>query len=398
MAKVNQVKESTGSSQGPFCMWQGLDFPTYVKLLLSNPPLHWTKIPRLIGLTGFSITNSLMGLAERMIYGRKIAQQEVPKAPVFILGHWRSGTTLLHNLMSRDPQFTFPNLYSVLSPQHFLLTEKTVTRLTEWLLPKTRPMDNIPVYWNMPQEDEMALCNLSLLSPYIMMVFQGDRPRYLPYFDFQTAKPQELARWKEVFVTFLKRLTIRSNKTLLLKSPTHTYRVKLLLELFPDAKFVYIVRNPYAVFTSGMHLKTKLYEGNGLGRTNLVGLEEDLFQTYDHLFHVFEEDRHLLKPNQLHELRYEDLEQDPVGELRQIYRKLELSNFETLEADVNSQIDSLRKYRKNQYPPMEDSLKRRIYERWHFGFQQYGYAHDLPDELDVPAANRDVSSEPVKVA
>jgi hypothetical protein len=252
----------------------------------------------------------------------------------------------------------------------------------------------------MPQEDEMGLCNLTLLSPYIMMAFQGRRSEYARFFDFETATPAERDHWKATFVTFLKKVAYRSGKTLLLKSPTHTYRIPLILELFPDAKFVNIVRNPYAVFPSGVHLRTKLYEGNGLGRTNLAGLEEDVFLTYEHLFERFENDRRLLAPNQLHELRYEDLERDPVGELRSIYRRLELPNFEVLEADVTAQLDSIRKYRKNQYRPLEDSLKRRIYDRWRPTFERYGYASDLEDAPAEIAEPKTIESrpQPVKVA
>src|SRR6185369_16768385 len=133
MAHTNQGTE--GSSQGPFCMWQGLDFATWLAMLGKRPPLHWTKIPRMLQLTCMSVVNSAMGLTERLIYGRRVAQLDLPTDPVFILGHWRSGTTLLHNLMSRDPQFTHPNLYHVLAPQHFVVADKPVTKLTRCLLP-----------------------------------------------------------------------------------------------------------------------------------------------------------------------------------------------------------------------------------------------------------------------
>src|SRR5687768_18104609 len=40
----------------------------------------------------------------------------------------------------------------------------------------------------------------------------------------------------------------------ILKSPPHTCRVPTLLRLFPDARFVHIVRDPYAVYPSTLHL------------------------------------------------------------------------------------------------------------------------------------------------
>src|SRR5262249_7885322 len=155
----------------------------------------------------------------------------------------------LHNLLSLDPQFTCPNLYHILCPHHFLLTESFVTRLTEWMLPKTRPMDNMEISWKAPQEDETALCNLTLISPYLMLAFQGIRPVYDRFFDLKRLTPAESKLWKSEFIRFLKKITLKNHKTLLLKSPSHTFRIPLLLELFPDAKFVNIVRNPYDVFS-----------------------------------------------------------------------------------------------------------------------------------------------------
>ena len=92
--------------------------------------------------------------------------------PLFILGHWRSGTTLLHNLMALDTSFSYLNLYQSMCPGHFLLTEPIVAPLTSWCLPKTRPMDNMPLGWNVPMEDEMAVAVDCCVSPYLMAAFQ----------------------------------------------------------------------------------------------------------------------------------------------------------------------------------------------------------------------------------
>ena len=94
---------------------------------------------------------------ERLIYSRRWNRAPLTDAPVFILGHWRSGTTLLHNLLASDPQFAAPNLYQVSFPTHFLLSEWWLAPCTSWLLPETRPMDDIPHGWSVPSEDEIAL-------------------------------------------------------------------------------------------------------------------------------------------------------------------------------------------------------------------------------------------------
>ena len=56
---------------------------------------------------------------ELRLLGDDIAKTEMPD-PVFILGHWRSGTTLLHGLMAQDDQFAYPRIYQVSNPHSFL--------------------------------------------------------------------------------------------------------------------------------------------------------------------------------------------------------------------------------------------------------------------------------------
>jgi hypothetical protein len=243
----------------------------------------------------------------------------------------------------------------------------------------------MPVSWDAPQEDETAVALMTGISPYMMLAFQGDRPKYERYFDLQQLSEVELQRWKEALLLFLKKLTLREPKTLLLKSPPHTYRIPILLEMFPDAKFIHIVRNPYAVYSSSMHLRRKLFEGNTLGRPNFEGMEEDVFVTYEHCFRAFEQDRRLLAPGQLHELRFEDLEQDPLGELEKIYRHFHLDGYDALHAEISAQLDSLRKYRKNEFK-MEDALKRKIYERCRDVFLRYHYPSGLSSNQPAQVA------------
>ena len=80
--------------------------------------------------------------------------------PIFILGHWRTGTTLLHEFMIRDERFGYPTTYECMDPNHFLLTEGLFTRWLNFLVPTHRPMDNMKAGFDRPQEDEFALCML----------------------------------------------------------------------------------------------------------------------------------------------------------------------------------------------------------------------------------------------
>lgn len=373
------------ASQGVFSIWQGMTFLNWLRLLSSGPPMHWTQTPRLVLTTALSMSNSFWGAVESLIFGGKIARTELAGPPVFILGHWRSGTTLLQTLMACDPRFTTSNLYQVLAPQHFLLSEGLVTSTTGWLVPKTRPMDNMETSWGSPQEDETALMHLSMVSPYLMLAYQGQPERYRRFLDLRDVTPQELAAWKRALVTFMKKLTIRTGKRIMLKSPSHSYRVRLLKEMFPDAKFVNILRHPYLVYKSTLHLRTVLLTENALGKPVFDRMEEDALWFYRHLFDVYEEERQLLGPHELHELKFEDLEADPLGEMKKVYDTLELGGWEAVEPGVQKYVDAHREYKKNKYQ-LDETTKRRVYEAWQPAFEKYGYESDLPEEQPARVA------------
>ena len=369
--------ESKPKKQGHFCVWHGLTFGTWMRLLASRPPVHWTKLPRLASITALSVLNSWNDLWESVLLGGKIARQKIDHPPIFILGHWRSGTTLLHNLMTLDPQFTYPNLYQVMYPGSFLLTERVVTRLTGWVLPKTRPMDNIPAGWDLPQEDEMALLLLTLMSPYLMLAHQGAPEKTCRFFDLKQLTPDERRRWHDAFLTFVKKLTVRDNKPVVLKSPSHTFRIPVLLEMFPDARFVYIYRDPYAVYSSGMHLRRTLFRENGLGKPNFQGMDEEVLQVYADCIETYEKTKHLIPAGRLHEMKFEDLEADPLNQMHQVYEALKLPGWDRVEPAISKEVPALNKYRKNSFNLDEETM-RCVYSRWRKSFDTYGYSSRLP--------------------
>jgi len=363
--------------QGHFCVWHGLTFGNWVRFLASRPPIHWSNLLRLASISVVSILNSWNGVLESLIYGGRIARQKIEHPPIFILGHWRSGTTLLHNLMTLDSQFTYPNLYQVMYPETFLLTERIVTRLTAWVIPKTRPMDNLPTGWSLPQEDEMALLILTLISPYLMLGHQGAPEKYGRFFDLKELTTDERRRWQNAFQTFVKKITLRTNKPIVLKSPSHTFRIPILLEMFPDAKFIYIYRDPYAVFSSGMHLRKTLFRENGLGLPNFNGMEQEVLDVYSNCINTYEQTKHLIPAGNLHELKFEDLEADPLGQMHQVYEALSLPGWEKVEPTIRNELPAMNEYRKNAFNLDEETM-RRVYTRWRSSFKTYGYDSRLP--------------------
>src|SRR5207249_4401986 len=178
--------------------------------------------------------------------------------------HWRTGTTLLHELLILDDRHTFPNTYECLEPNHFLLTERLVARYLHFLMPSRRPMDNMRAGWDRPQEDEFALCMMGQPSPYLTIAFPNHPPEYPEYLDFDGVRPAAVAAWKKAYYRYLQALTYKKRKRLILKDPPHTSRIRVLLELFPEARFVHIIRDPCVVFPSTVNLWKSLYRTHGL--------------------------------------------------------------------------------------------------------------------------------------
>lgn len=376
-----QPSAKTGR-QGLACVWQGLNWSRWRQLQREAGPFPTENRLRRLSISAISLLNSWHEFWERCLFQKQIEQTQIHPAPVFVLGHWRSGTTLLHNLFALDPQFTYPNLYQVMFSGHFLLTERITTALTGWVIPKTRPMDNIPVGWGLSQEDEVAMQLRTLLSPYILIAYPRDRSRYERLFELSDITDAERQEWQREFLQFLKKITLRSNRPIVLKSPTHTYRIPLLLEMFPQAKFVYIHRDPYAVYNSTLHLRRNMYRDNTLGSVDLEGVEIDILKTYVHCIRRYEDTKHLIPEGQLCEVRFEDLELDPVAEMRQIYERLNLSGWDAAEPRIQAQMPEHNQYRKNRF--QTDLETRQLVYHWaKFVFDLYGYDPQL-EELCPP--------------
>jgi len=316
--------------------------------------------------------NSFLGLLERSWYGRRVAETEITESPIFVLGHWRTGTTLLHELLSLDERHTYANNYHCLSPNHFLLTERLVARWLRVIMPKKRAMDNMAIGWDRPQEDEFALCNLGLPSPYATLAFPNHAPQYPEYLDLVGVKEEKLDHWKQTLVGFLKRLTLRERKRIVLKSPTHTARLDVLVDLFPRAKFVHIVRDPYVVFPSTVHLWKTLYSTQGLQVPTFKGLDEFVLETFSRMDQRLQATRHLVDPASFFELRYEDLISNPVEQMQRLYEQLDLDGFEHVHPAIENYFHDTRDYQTNRYQ-LAPEIEREISSRWRDHIERHGY-------------------------
>jgi hypothetical protein len=354
-------------------MWQGLDFPAWMRLLARNRfavhPAYW-YIAAIV--SGVSLGHSVLRYVQESLYGGRLDRTPL-RPPLFIVGHWRTGTTLLHELLILDPDHASPTYAQCLEPNHFLLTENLVKRLW-FLMPSHRPMDNVRIGWDQPQEDEFALALMGQPSPYLTIAFPNHPPQDQEALDLDRLPRRAREGWKKAFVGFLRRVSYRHpGRRLVLKSPTHSCRIPTLLGLFPEARFVHIVRDPLVLFPSTVHMWKSLYNTHGLQRPTFRGLEEYVVETFCHLYGRLEEGKKLVPPGHWHELRYEDLTARPREEMRRVYEGLSLGDFERARPRLEHYLADHAGYRTNEYPPLPPETVALLRRRWGDVIERYGY-------------------------
>jgi hypothetical protein len=361
--------------------WLGCDFFAWLRLLGRNRlAVHLSLAYVALIVTVVSMVHTVLRCVQDALFGSRVDRTPIPHAPLFIIGHWRTGTTLLHELLILDARHGYPSTYHCLAPNHFLLTERLFKRLFWFLMPSHRPMDNMAMGWDRPQEDEFALALLGQPSPYLTIAFPNHPPQDQDALDLDGLSPRARAGWQAALLKFVRQLTLRDPRRLILKSPTHSCRIRWLLELFPDARFVHIVRDPHVVFPSTVNLWKSLYLSQGFQKPTYAGLEEHVFSTFLRLYEKLDEGRKRVAPNRFHEMKYEDLIRDPEGEMRRLYERLELGGFEEFLPRMRRYLADNAGYQTNRYRPLPPELHKEITRRWGEVLHRYGYDQIVPQE------------------
>lgn len=152
-------------------MFGGITLRLWRRVLRDNgfavEPAYWLRAAL---TTAMSLGNSVLGGCENLLFGRKVRETKIAP-PLFVLGVWRSGTSFLFNLLTRDPRFAFPNAYQASFPHSFLLTEGIGAALLKPFILKKRPQDNVAFGIDVPQEDEFAMCSLVPRSMLMSLAF-----------------------------------------------------------------------------------------------------------------------------------------------------------------------------------------------------------------------------------
>jgi hypothetical protein len=340
--------------------------------------------------------NSLLYRISEWKYRKSAEALPLSAPPIFVIGHWRTGTTFLHDLFSEDPNLAYPTTYECFFPHHFLLTENTLPKVMKVLLPKKRPQDDVPVGFDRPQEEEFAMMMLGEGTPYLTHAWPRFGPADSDYLDFKGVPEPEQKKWADAYMWFYRRLALKhGGKPLVMKTPANAARLKLLTRLFPDARYIYISRNPLKVFPSTVKLWRALYSTQGLHNPPNLDpwLDDYVLDMFARLTEDFEADKHLIPKDKLIELRYEDLVKDPIGNLRDLYARLKIGDFESARPRMQAYLDAQNDHRVSEYE-MPAELKRKVVERLKPYIDRYGYREAVGGEGARAAPKRSREAQP----
>lgn len=336
--------------------------------------IHWSRYPMTMMVSLTSLFNSSWWLLHRLLLESSVAQTQISQPPIFIIGHWRSGTTLTHELMSLDPNLAYATNYDAFVPWHFLLSGKLFKWPVKLLLPKQRPMDDMNIDVDYPQEDDFALMAMGAASYYRRLGFPEQQNAFIEFLDSQGLSEVERDRLSNCISCFYKALTYRSNRQLVLKSPPHTARIRLLLELFPDAKFVHISRHPYKVVPSTMRLWAISDKIHGFHPPKYTDdeLMEHVAQAKTALYDAYARDRSLLPSHQLVEISFESLLADPAATIEHVYNRLQLPGGEHVVDSTKNYFQQRKHHKQNKHS--FDHLRDQIDVQWSDYMQLFGYS------------------------
>ena len=358
-----------------FSPLQGVRIGDWLRVLRDNrfavEPRFW---PRAALTTLGSVANSTIARRETTrIAGQLPSTVDYP--PVFVIGHHRSGTTHLWNLLATNPRFAYPTVLQAIFPLTFFTVEGAMASLMRSLGFANRPQDNVALTPRSPASEERALCALTFVSIQMVRHFPHHRERFERFLTMRSASAQERETWKQAFDWFARKLLLHygTDRTLLFKSPDHTAKIALIREVFPDARFIHVHRHPFKVYQSTRWMERTTQPLFAYQRQSHTELDDFIVWRYRRMYEAYFEDIQGLEPGVLAEVRFEDLIDNPLAQVERIHNELDLPDFERCRPRLEAYLRQQSDYRRNEYVELEPEIRNRLASEWGFAFQRLGY-------------------------
>lgn len=354
----------------------GSTLPNYLKVLRKGKvhPRYYHKVI-LTFLVGI-ISNAFIPW-ERL---RENYQSIKVNKPIFILGHWRSGTTLLHNLLCQDQNAAFITTYQSIFP-HNMHSKWLFKNFVHWKIPDKRPTDDMDLGVNLPQEDDFAMANIT--PAFYDFFFFPDQylSTYEKHVRFTENGDENKQAWLEGYDYLIRKaLYNRKGKFPILKNPANTARFTGILEKYPDAKFIHIYRNPLTVYLSTKKFFLSLFPSVQLQKTTPEQITNIVFKYYGLVMRDYLDQRNLIPEESLYEISFEDFEKEPFAFLEEIYKKFDIDDWPKAATYIKAYYKEQDGYQKNVYKISQEELNR-VQTEWGFAFEAFNYT--IPENIEI---------------
>jgi len=352
----------------------GFSMINIIRVLIQNRfkihPKYWLRFLYAFSISMFTLP---LRIIEKILFTGKIKRTKIINDPLFIIGHYRTGTTYLITLISNDKSKGYVSHVEAYAPHTFLAFPNFTKWIIDLSVPDQRPMDNVIIGSEKPTEEEYSIAATDKYSFYNGLIFPRNFDQYSKYNSFEECSFKDLQRWEKKYYYFVQKMTLKySGKILILKNPANTYRIRIILKMFPNAKFIHIYRNPYDVFPSTLKFLRELLEIYALQKWDDNKMQEDIFRNFKEMYTIFHRDRHLIPEKNIVDIRYENFIRNPMATIERIYRELNLENFEKYKDSFQKYVNSQATYKANIHI-ITDDIIRRVNMHWGFYIEKYGY-------------------------
>jgi hypothetical protein len=271
----------------------------------------------------------VMNLAERIVEKRMLKDVIASEPPIFVIGFWRSGTTLLHSMLCQDKRAGYVTTFQSVFPNLVLTQKKWLKKFTNTFLPKNRPFDSYAMDMDFPQEEDFAMMSLQPRSIYKIFYFPKDYNEiYKKELNFEDLPETERKHWKKEYLSLVRKAMKNTGGVQFIsKNPCNIFRINTLMELYPDARFIFIYRNPYSVVESLYRFANEVLPGSELQHLE-GGIPREYFaRLYKDALHEYMNVRDTIKAGNLIEIRYEDFKKQPIEFIQDIYRQFNMQGI-----------------------------------------------------------------------
>jgi omega-hydroxy-beta-dihydromenaquinone-9 sulfotransferase len=285
-----------------------------------------------------------------LVFTRKIKKHKITKDPIFVLGFYRSGTSFTHEFLSQDPRLGYHTNYQMILPEIMLTTERFMAPFFDFICRTFNiqdPVHRVRMSFKYPGEEDGTMTTFlnprgaqwGYFFPKKMM------EHFKKYVLFETIDDKEKKAWMDDMMFIHKKISIANKgKQLIFKSPPNTARVELLLSQYPNAKFIFIHRNPYEVYSSNKSFWKVTHRIYALGSYKNVNTDEIIFETYSKMMDKYVAERHLIPHGQLIEVAYDDMLKAPLDTMKSIYKTLSLADFSEIEDTMKTYLEKQKSF------------------------------------------------------